>query len=333
MAHKVSLKVAAPDAGRRVDRFLQSQLPLPYTQLRRLLRRGDVKCNGKKIGGDAELAVGDELTVFLTEPLASRPADPATVGFVGPDPHILRRDANYLVVDKPAGISCSDDDPQSSLQSWLAETLRAEIEAGAVRPEVCHRLDRGTTGVVVVALSAGAVTHFHRALAEGRVKKDYRVMVWGSTPAKFECTERLVRHAYVAPGHPKVIRAKGRDGVKAHTRFRRIAVCTTPVNERVSKKAPKSKVVTLLAAEPVTGRTHQIRAHLKSAGWSVVGDPRYGDPTIDRAHAVAVDHQLLHAREIAFDTETGHLTAVAPFPRDFEDELNRLGLVESSGRD
>jgi len=284
---------------------------VPMSLVQRLLRQGKVRVNGAKVKGPHRLEAGDELVAHH----AARPARAAAAlpAYTGPPLEILHRDDRYLAVAKPDGVSCSvDDRPARSLDAWLAGALAEETARGEVRPEVCHRLDVGTTGVVVVALTAPAVTAFHTALESPGTRKEYLALVWGRPPdASFTVDTPLSRLPHAGRGRPKVVAAPAR-GQEAETTFSVVGV---------------SGDLTLLRARPRTGRTHQIRAHLLSVDLPLVGDPRYGDPGRDRAYNLDPGHQLLHAAR--FLAAALDLDVSAPLPADWSRILKRFGLADS----
>lgn len=300
------IEVDAVDHGRRLDRFLEKlDGGLPASLVRRLLRQRRVRVNERRIR-DAryQLSAGDRLEIHHDFTEAAAPAVDERKWTLAPL-EVLHRDARYLVLNKPAGVACSDDgiDP-AALAVWLREYLFREIEEGLVRPEPCHRLDRGTTGIVVVALGPDAFDQFRRALEEGRVSKVYEVAVDGTPEEReFVCDVALERRERAGRLEPRVVPGSS---LPARTEFR--ALCL-------------HRGRALLEARPLTGRTHQIRAHCLALGLPVVGDPRYGpakDP--DRA-----GHQLLHARRLILEGEEG-FSVSADWPASVSAELRQMGL-------
>lgn len=324
--------IGPPDAGRRLDRFVRTLLgDVPMSLVQRLIRTGQVRVDGKRCGqAGTTLELGQTVVVHHTprHPGSPRPA-PTGLPYQGPPIPVLHHDADFLAVNKPPHVACSEDGTQrANLPAWVRGILAEEIVAGRARPSLCHRLDRGTTGVVVFGLTAAAVSAFHRALADGTVEKRYWVAVWGRPRDRFEIRVPLQRLGRTPPGRPKVV-AAGDDGPSQ-------SACT---RLRVLARGPTA---TLLEAVPLTGRTHQIRAHLIIAGWPVVGDPRYGDPARDRAEGVhhLLDHQLLHARSIRLPlvggTGAGAGSSLPPSPvvraqppTEATRVLKRLGLATS----
>jgi 23S rRNA pseudouridine955/2504/2580 synthase len=168
--------------------------------------------------------------------------------------------------------------------------------------------------VVLVALNSTAFTAFHRALAEARVRKLYHVAVFGRPKSEqWTDTTPLRRLPHTPRGRPKVVAAPAA-GELAQTHFRLLS---------------SSQERSLLQAEPVSGRTHQIRAHLYASGLPLLGDPRYGDRDRERQlpDGGSIGHQMLHARRLELELDTRKLRVEAPYPLDLERALERLGLL------
>jgi RluA family pseudouridine synthase len=256
--------------------------------------------NDKRIrDGSLLLNEGDRVAIFA-DLQSTEPAQDDRVWTLD-SPDVLHRDDDYLVVNKPAGVACSDDgaDP-GALQVWLREYLAEDIAAGQARPEPCHRLDRGTTGIVVVALTPKAFDRFRVALEEHRVRKVYEVFACGRTDEEeFTCTQALTRVADAGPDEPRMVAG---DQYEARTDFRVIEA-----------RGP----ITRLEARLHTGRTHQIRAHLRILGLPVLGDPRYGEPR-------AIGHQVLHARQLELE---GSWSVTAPWPETEAAWLRSIGFA------
>ena len=315
---KHEFEVGRPDSGRKIERVAAARLgSAPFALIRRLLRNGKIRINGKKARGGETLAEGDIVVIHHVARDARRP-DASVVAYTGPPIEILHRDADHLALNKPAGVRCSmDDHPEESVQAWLRRELAEEIEAGSVRPELCHRLDRGTTGVVLVALSSSAVTRFHEASTGGRVEKIYSALAWGRVPGERWVVDRLlVRKSESRSDRPKVVPAKpGADGAQeAVTEFTALS---------------QGDEACLLSARLQTGRTHQIRAHLRAEGLALVGDPRYGDPKRDQESGLTkiLRHPALHAEWLRYPGPDGTQEIHAPRPPEFLAALRRLRLT------
>lgn len=311
-------EVRAPDAGRRLDRFVQGALGgVPTSLVQRLLRQKKIRLNGVRARADQRVQEGD---VVVVHHVASAEPAPArdTRAYEGPPIEILHEDASFLLVAKPAGVSCSDDgrDP-AALAVWLAAYFGQRIAQGEVRPQPCHRLDRGTTGVVAIALTVAAFDRFRVALANEHVHKEYEVAVWGAPEQeRWTCEIPLVRRERVRGDEPRVVAASAEE----------IAAATAWPARTEFAVLVGGEGATLLGARLRTGRTHQVRAHCCASGWPVVGDPRYGAAHLDRGRSIEVDHQLLHARRLQLRDAEGRVEAEAPWPPRERRALRSLGL-------
>lgn len=316
---KHEIEIGLPDAGRKIERIAAAALDAaPYAVVRRLLRNGKIRINGTKAKGGEVVADGDVVIIHQVAREGAKSVEPTVaVAYAGPSMGILYRTADYLALNKSAGVTCSEDDrPAWSVQAWLRAALAGEIQSGVIRPELCHRLDRGTTGVVLVALNAVAFTRFHKAPPEKLPEKNYRVLAWGRAPAgKWSIQRALLRMPDAAAREPKMTSVDARvEGAQAaHTEFVTLA------------QGPDA---CLLSARLLTGRTHQIRAHLLGKELPVVGDRRYGNKELDRRSGLAgtLAHQALHAEDLSFEDGGGRQTVVAPRPVEFLDAMARLSL-------
>jgi RluA family pseudouridine synthase len=320
--------VTEADAGRRLDRFLlsrfKSQLDsISSSRIQRMLRKGDVRVNGNKARAGVTLRVGDLVVAHHPAPAAgSATAQEAKGGltadtsYEGPPVGVLHEADGFLVVDKPAGVSCDHGEGGTpGLLNWACLRYEKEVTAGELRPAAAHRLDAGTTGAVCLGLTAHALEIFRRAQEEQRVHKLYWVVVWGRPlENEFELEIPLRRLPHAKRTAPKVVPAENeKEGLSARTRFRWIAA---------------GNEASLLQAEVLTGRTHQIRAHCKAHGLPVVGDPRYGDRTRDENSGLAtfLDHQLLHAKSLKLDDPATGFAVAAALPAEYRRALSRLRI-------
>jgi 23S rRNA pseudouridine1911/1915/1917 synthase len=264
------------------------------TLIERLLRHGGVHLGGRPHGADdlpARLAAGTRVDLHA---LAREPAPIA----LGPERVLAERD-DWVALDKPAHVAV-----QATRASRLA-ALEPALRAARGEPgwTAVHRLDRETSGVVVFARDARAAARLGAAFRERRARKRYLALV---SPAPAE--DAFAVSGYLARTlHPTryryALRAHPAPGHRAsETRFR--------VLGRAGARA-------LVEAEPVTGRTHQIRVHCEAAGCPIVGDTRYGGAPAPRVQ--------LHARELAFSDRGAAVVLRAPLPDDLEPELRALG--------
>ena len=296
-----TLEIGEEAAAQRIDNFLLKRLRgVPKSHVYRVLRSGEVRVNSGRVGPDYRLRIGDRVRVppvrMSTSVKAAKPAEFP----------VVFEDAALLVIDKPAGVAVHGG---SGVSFGVIESLRA------ARPqlkalELAHRLDRDTSGLLILCKKRSALTAMHEQLREGRVEKVYTAIVKGA-PAEtaFEVSEPL--HKYVTgAGERRVSVREG--GMAARTQV------------RVRKRGTQSS---LLEVRLLTGRTHQIRVHLAHAGHPILGDDKYGDFALNRdLQRQGVKRLLLHAGRLAF----GHplsgerLRLEAPLPADMAAFAARL---------
>jgi 23S rRNA pseudouridine955/2504/2580 synthase len=270
-----TVEIGEESAAQRIDNFLLRTLRgVPKSHVYRVLRSGEVRVNSGRVGPDYRLRIGDRVRVppvrVSTAVKTARPADFP----------VVFEDAALLIIDKPAGIAVHGG---SGVSYGVIESLRA-ARPQAKFLELAHRLDRDTSGLLMVCKKRSALTELHRELRDGEVEKVYTTIVKG-TPAEgsFEVSEPL--HKYVtASGERRVSVREG--GRSARTQV------------RVRKRGSEFSV---LEVRLLTGRTHQIRVHLAHAGHPVLGDDKYGDFALNRALAPrGVKRLMLHAGRLAF---------------------------------
>ena len=271
------LEVGEESEAQRLDNFLLRRLKgVPKSHVYRVVRSGEVRVNSGRVKPDYRVRIGDKVRVppiRVSAPNQKPPAKP--FGFP-----IVHEDPSLLVVDKPSGVAVHGG---SGVSHGVIELLRA-ARPEAKLLELAHRLDRDTSGLLVIAKKRAALVELHRMLRDGEVEKIYVAVVKGVPANKhFDITEPL--HKYVnAKGERRVAVKEG--GQSAVTRIKLLA---------------KGKDISLLQLRLMTGRTHQIRVHLAHAGFPVLGDDKYGDFEFNRALArQGVKRLFLHALRLGF---------------------------------
>jgi 23S rRNA pseudouridine955/2504/2580 synthase len=296
--------------GQRLDNFLLRQLAgVPKSRVYRLLRRGEVRVNGKRKGPDYRLAADDEVRLppvrlaAAGEPAVRRVPDAlqATVRA-----SIVHEDARVLVLDKPAGVAVHGG---SGLAFGVIEALRA------LRPEepleLAHRLDRDTSGCLLVARTRPALRVLHALMREGAVEKRYTTLLAGRW--------RLGSKTIDAPVLTHQ-RQGGERMVRVHAAGKLAVTDFTP-------REPFGDVATLMDVAIHTGRTHQIRVHAAFAGHPVAGDEKYGDRAANATfRELGLRRMFLHAASVAFTWPDGGgpFRAAAPLPADLAALLDSL---------
>ena len=311
------LTVGEASAGQRVDNFLVRILKgVPKSHVYRIVRSGEVRVNKGRVAADTRLAEGD--VVRIPPVRLATPARRATVPRAAAPLPVLYEDDALIAIDKPAGLAVHGG---SGVAHGLIERLRAERPAAAFL-ELVHRLDRETSGVLLVAKKRAALTGLHSQLRDGAFDKRYLVLARG----KWRDAKRAVRlplQKLAAPGGERRVRVEA-EGAEALTVFRRQR--TWPDHD---------PPLALLEAELKTGRTHQIRVHLAHLGFPIAGDDKYGDFAWNRLLGKnGLKRMFLHAStlELAHPTTGARLSLHSPLPADLGEYLERLGPTRTDSR-
>ncbi len=299
--------ISDEEAGQRIDNFLLRVCKgVPKSHIYRVLRSGEVRVNKGRIDQTYRLEEGD---VVRIPPV--RIAEKSTQVVPGAEFKILLEDNQLLVIDKPAGVAVHGG---SGVSYGVIEQLRA-ARPEAKFLELAHRLDRDTSGILLLAKKRSALTNLHEQIREGQLDKRYLVLVHGDWRNPRQHI-KLPLFKYNAPDGERRVRVQA-DGLASHTVFSLLQKFTT---------------FALLEAELKTGRTHQIRVHLASSGFAIAGDDKYGDFALNRALQkaegvrIAFKRMFLHAHQITFThPETGKpVTLNAPLPSECERFLKSL---------
>jgi 23S rRNA pseudouridine1911/1915/1917 synthase len=300
-------------AGERLDRYLADAVPgLSRSQAQRLIDEGHVRVEGRTAKANLPVKAGDVVHVTLPDP------EPATAVAEDIPVPILYEDADLVVVNKPAGMVVHPAAGHSS--GTLVNALLHHVDdlsgvGGELRPGIVHRLDKGTSGVMVVAKHDAA----HEALAaqfhDRHVEKEYVALVWGVVQAGRRIDLPIGRD----PNDRQKMSARARRARSAVTRI---------------TKAEHLRGVTLCQVAIHTGRTHQIRVHLSAIGHPVVGDATYGGVKArvaqDLRPLLRLDRPFLHAARLAFThpTDGRAMSFEAPLPADLQGVLDELRVLQ-----
>lgn len=308
------VEVQAADAGQRVDNFLLRVLrDVPRSRVYRLLRRGEVRVNGRRAKPDQRLEAGD--SVRLPPVRAAEDGPPGRVPealLAALRAAVVHEDPRLLAVAKPAGLAVHGG---SGLSFGAIEALRADRPDEAL--ELAHRLDRETSGVLLVARDRASLRLLHALLREGKVEKRYLALLRGGWT--------LGRKTVTVPLRTNV-RQGGERVVKVHETGKQASSTFHPVRRF-------GKVATVMEISIQTGRTHQIRVHAAFAGHPVAGDEKYGDREFNaRLRQSGLQRMFLHAHSVAFTwPDTGRsVRIVAPLPAELERVLEGLGADSES---
>ncbi len=296
-----------PDAEGRLDAWLATQLPdFSRARIQALIKEGHLTCQGEPVKSDSKPKPGTTLILRIPAPAPAFPK-PENIPL-----SIVYEDADLLVINKQAGLVVHP--APGHLTGTLVNALLYHCKdlagiGGVERPGIVHRLDKDTTGLMLIAKNDVAMAGLVNLFQTGEIKKTYLTLVHGS-PLKENGTLRTLigRH----PVDRKKMAIVTRNGKHAGTHW------------FVMKRF---KGVSFIRCEIETGRTHQIRVHLQSIGHPVIGDSTYGRPSADKLLPLPPQRQMLHAAELRFrHPRSGvELTLQAPLPQDFQAVLDALG--------
>ncbi len=293
-----STRVAAPAA--RLDQYLAERLPtLSRSQVQRLISEGHVRLNGQSTRPGARLHPGDELA-WQVPPTAASALTPQPM-----DLRVLYEDDDLVVIDKPAGLVVHPGPGHAAgtlVHGLLARGAQWSSIGGVERPGIVHRLDKDTSGLLVIARNDAAHRDLAGQLQDRSLHRRYRAIVVGEVP---DAAARIEAPIGRDPRHRQrmAVVANGREAI---TDFRRLGLV---------------QGYTLLDVGLLTGRTHQVRVHLAYIHHPVLGDPVYGRPS------PLIARPALHAAEIAFrHPRTGQVISLeSPLPPDFVAAWDALG--------
>jgi 23S rRNA pseudouridine955/2504/2580 synthase len=310
------LTVGEQSEGQRLDNFLQGRLKeLPKSLIYRIIRTGQVRVNGHRRSADHKIALGDDVRVPPVSLNGGPDPGRGPAGATHPPAPlqvpILMEDDALIALDKPAGLAVHGG---SGIRAGLIEQLRA-ARPQAPFLELVHRLDRDTSGILLVAKQRSALVALHRALADGRVHKRYLALVKGYWGRRAATTLRFPLHRYVAADGERRVRVQP-DGQAASTRIHLVRHVECP---GLTGYPP---ALSLVECELLTGRTHQIRVHLAEAGFPILGDQKYGDFGLNKAlQKKGHKRMFLHAMRLEADHPVNgtRLELQSPVPREFDD--------------
>ncbi len=289
--------------GERVDRFLARQLPdRSRAQVQELIREGRVRVDGATVKPSYRLVAGDRVVAQV--PPLERPAlRPQAIPL-----DILYEDDDVLVVNKPAGLVVhpAPGHESGTLVNALLAYDPTLAQTDTERPGIVHRLDKGTSGLIIVARNPAALQHLQREFKARRVEKTYLALVEGHLqPPQGLIDAPIGRH----PRQRRRMAVLAQGGREAQTEYH--------VLEYLDRYS-------LVEVHPLTGRTHQIRVHLAAVGHPVVGDRVYGH----RRQHLDLDRPFLHAWKLTLTLPGGEKrTFVAPLPPDLRRTLQALGVT------
>lgn len=323
MSKATTYTVTVPQdkARLRLDRFLADALPeLSRSRLKGLIESGQVKRDGVRAGDvSAKTKPGEVYSVNVP---AARPAKPVPQAI---PLNVVFEDGDLIVIDKPAGLVVhpAAGHPDGTLVNALLAHCGDSLSGigGVTRPGIVHRLDMGTSGLMVAAKNDAAHRDLSGQLESRTLARRYKALVWGTPdPRQGEIESAIGRN----PANRKKMAVVKKGGKTAITRYRMLK--------------PAGSKASLVECRLATGRTHQIRVHMADLGHSVVGDPLYGGgskrrikdaPEDVRQALAALDHQALHAYLIGFrhPSKGSSLQFESNLPKDFKEIRRKLESI------
>lgn len=314
------------EAGQRFDKYLSKLLrKAPKSFLYKMLRKKNITLNGKKASGSELLKYQDQVKLFLSDETYEKFSEDSPAPSARCPLDIIYEDDNILLINKPVGmLSQPSREPVPSLVEYLTGYLldSGSLSDGAstFRPGVCNRLDRNTSGIVAAGKSLAGLQELSALFHDRKIHKDYLCLTAG------EIKKRNFIKGYLHKDR----------------KCNKVVVYEKPVPdslpiETVYTPLGSSGRATLLLVRLITGRTHQIRAHLASIGHPIIGDGKYGDREVNQRYKkiYGLDHQLLHAARLTFPSLSGKLSDlsetvhIAPLPELFHKIIMEEQLEES----
>lgn len=302
------IEVGEDQSGQRIDNFLRTALKgVPKSMIYRILRKGEVRVNKKRIKPDGRIQQGD---VVRIPPL--RMAEPNEVPVAGDgllellESAILYESKALIVINKPSGLAVHGG---SGVNLGLIEALR-QLRPDERFLELVHRLDRDTSGCIMIAKKRSMLRHLHELLRSNQVNKVYHALVVGRWESKDKTIDAPLRKNELKSGE-RIVKVQ-EDGKPSLTRFK--------VLRRFGGTA------TLVEAKPVTGRTHQIRVHAQFAGHPIIGDDKYGVEDVNKSMRLqGIRRLFLHAAHLQVTLPEGdELKLDAPLDEGLQAAMERL---------
>jgi 23S rRNA pseudouridine955/2504/2580 synthase len=316
--------VTAEETGMRLDRWFKLHYPgLSFGVLQKLMRTGQVRIDGARVKTDARVEPGQTVRIppLKLEGDDNRPLTVATMrdrtDFDALRAMILHEDEKLYVFNKPAGIAVQGG---SGINRHIDGMLEALRSPRGEKPRLVHRLDRDTSGVLIVAKTRSAAVHLTKAFRERTTDKVYWALVKGVPRKKEDRISTYLRREATDDGDKMRIAKHGDEGAEHALTFTRVI-------------APAGTAATWLEMKPETGRMHQLRVHAWSIGHPILGDPKYPIDDINWVFPGGVQQKLhLHARRIRVPHPAGGILDItAPLPPHMKQTWNLFGWDEAEG--
>ena len=290
----VKLTITENEENQRLDRFLKKYFKsAPLSYIYKVIRK-DVKVNGKRATIETQLKLDDEITIYISEDVVSTYTENKIIHQSKKQFNIAYEDQNIIIVEKPFGLLTHGDrlEKKNTLANQVAGYLceKGEYTPGRERtfvPSPVNRLDRNTTGLVIFGKNNKTLQSLNKMIRDkGYIRKYYLTIVSGELKKELKLIDKMDKDE--KRNIVKVMDLVSKDG---------------KIMETIARPLKAAKGFTLVEVELVTGRTHQIRAHLANAGFPVIGDTKYGDTGGNRKiqQQFQLTTQFLHAYKLCFD--------------------------------
>lgn len=311
------------EQNQRLDKFLMKYLnTAPKSFIYKMLRKKNIKCNGKKAEGSEILAAGDLLQIYLSDDTIDNFKQAIEIVAVKRTFDIVYEDENILICNKPMGLLVQGDSTEDKntlvdqviYYLYQSEQYKPDSENG-FKPAICNRLDRNTSGIVLAGKNLVAVQNINKAIHDNMTDKFYLTIVKGTITKPGELVDYHIKDS--TTNQVTITKDYVEGSKKIITRY-------TPIKTNGE--------YTLIEIELVTGKTHQIRAHLQSIGHPIIGDSKYGQPNINQffRQKYGLQHQFLHAYRFVWKDNLSSMnylydkTFEAPLPQKLKNLENDL---------
>lgn len=321
------INITAQDEGQRLDKLLIKFMPdAPKGFFYKMLRKKNIVLNGKKASGSEKLVTGDEIKLFLADDtidkFRGKKSEPQN-NIANVQLEIIYEDEDILVINKPVGmLSQKSSKTDISLVEYITDYLKKSgVNMETFHAGVCNRLDRNTSGLIVAGKSVKGLQCMNEIFRERFLRKYYLCIVKG----KVEKANRIDGYLVKNENHNTVniLKDEIENAARIITEY-----------EPLQYGKLDGMAYTLLKVHLVTGKSHQIRAHLKSIGYPIIGDAKYGHKDVYNIFKkkFGLKHQLLHAWQLCIDDNENvpdqykNMTLEAPLPEMFNNIINGLGM-------
>ncbi len=323
------LTISFLDQSIRIDKYLATQLPYSRQQIIKFLKNGSILVNDKIVKPQYLIKVGDKIRISRDKLNIPNYVELTSMPLI-PEPPILYEDSDLIAINKPANIivhPTSSVYHEPTIANWLIyrwPELRG-VGDNPLRPGIVHRLDRDTSGVLLIAKNQSTFLSLKTQFQKRQVHKEYLVLVYGFIKPDRGIINFSLGKSKKSPFRRKIVLPSDKqiNQKEAITEFEVIERFSLVSDSSNIKNIKSESKFTLLNVRPKTGRTHQIRVHLASLGFPVVGDKEYGKKKPDLAIPVA--RQFLHAWKISFNSLSGqNITIKASLSCDLKKALTYL---------